>query len=114
MNHIDCRSQSSFEGVTMAKFKTMQEQLLFFVLLRPPSSMITSVLFCMCHLTKTLFNIPRLVVSGGEDNLSDLLASTEVLRITFSLLPIPASNITIHILIVVLIELTIIKLLVRF
>ena len=98
----------------MAKFKTMQEQLLFFVLLRPPSSMITSVLFCMCHLTKTLFNIPRLVVSGGEDNLSDLLASTEVLRITFSLLPIPASNITIHILIVVLIELTIIEMLMRF
>ena len=30
-------------------------------------------------------------MSGGEDNLSDLLASTEVLRITFSLVPIPAS-----------------------
>ena len=76
--------------------------------------MITSVLFCMCHLTKTLFNIPRLVVSGGEDNLSDLLASTEVLGITYSLVPIPVSNITVTIFLVVLIELTIIKMLMRF
>ena len=76
--------------------------------------MITSVLFCMCHLTKTLFNIPRLVVSGGEDNLSDLLASTEVLGITYSLVPIPVSNISVTIFLVVLIELTIIKMLMRF
>ena len=121
MNHINCRSQSSFEGVTIAKFKTMLWGLtrravtsFCFLLLRPPSSMITSILLCMCHLTKTSCNIPRLVVSGGQDNLLDLLASTEVLRITFSLVPISASNISVTILLVVLIELTIIEMLVRF
>ena len=53
-------------------------------------------------------------MSGGQDNLLDLLASTEVLRITFSLVPISASNISVTILLVVLIELTIIEMLVRF